>query len=106
MDFSKLHKNSFTRHLVVGLVIFSILFFFILFSNYGLVKRFELEIEANNLKNEIKNLDNTHDSLLNRIIDAETDTFEIEKVAREKYGLIKPGEKIYFIEKDTTIKLD
>lgn len=101
MKIRDLHKSSFTRHLVVGVVIFSVLFVALFLSNYGLLKRFELEVEEYGLKSEIQRLKQVHDSLSTRIEDAERDTFEIEKVAREKYGLVKPGEKIFFIEQDS-----
>lgn len=99
-----IQNNSLLRHIIIGLILLSFLFIIIFFSNYGVLKRIRLELEANEMKEEIKQLNSTHDSLMNRIKEAETDTFEIEKVAREKYGLVRPGEKIFFIEKDTNTK--
>lgn len=103
-NLKNLQKNTLARHIIIGLVIFSFLFVIIFFSNYGVLKRIKLEFEVGEMKNEINSLNNVHDSLLLKIMESETDTFEIEKVAREKYGLVKPGEKIFFIEKDTNQK--
>lgn len=103
-NFKKIQNNSLLRHIVIGMILLSFLFVIIFFSNYGVLKRINLELESNDMKEEINALNKTHDSLMLRIKEAETDTFEIEKVAREKYGLVKPGEKIFFIEKDTNQK--
>lgn len=89
------------RHIIIGLLIIIVMFFILLFSNYGLLKRYKLENEKNNLKSEIKNLNKIHDSLLIKIEESKTDTFEIERIAREKYGLVKPNEKIFFINLDS-----
>ena len=103
-NFKKIQNNSLLRHIVIGMILLSFLFVIIFFSNYGVYKRIKLNSEADDLKTEINSLNITHDSLMRRIKEAETDTFEIEKVARENYGLVKPGEKIFFIEKDTNKK--
>ncbi|MGB9771898.1 MAG: FtsB family cell division protein [Candidatus Kapaibacteriota bacterium] len=71
----------------------------LVFSNFGFLNKRKLEKEKKELLNEIKNELNIRDSLENRIKMLETDSLEIEKVAREKYGLVKEGEEIYAITK-------
>ena len=39
------------------------------------------------------------DSLLRHIRILETDTLEIERLARQNFGMIKPGEEVYFTDK-------
>ncbi|MFW6276782.1 MAG: FtsB family cell division protein [Bacteroidota bacterium] len=41
-----------------------------------------------------------HDSLKQRIKMLQKDTSEIERVAREKYGMVKPGEKVYILKEN------
>ncbi len=73
--------------------------FFALFSPYGLF--FSIKIEK--LKNEklikLEKLRKERDSLSLRLKKLKTDSLEIERIAREKYGMIKPGEEVYILKK-------
>ncbi len=71
---------------------------FAIFSNYGLLKRLNIIEKQQKLETTIKNYNNEIDSLNKRLEILTNDDFELEKLAREKFGLIKPGEKIYFVE--------
>lgn len=77
---------------------------FILFSDRGLIKRMALISHRNELQTKIKDEMKVHDSLVKSIDNLQYDTVEIERIARENYGMIKPGEKIYSIieEEDTS----
>jgi cell division protein FtsB len=88
---SKPKKNS----TFIWILIISIVIAFVIFSNFGLIKRIELEIEKNELKSDIKREQIINDSLKKQIELLEKDSIEIERLAREKYGLIKPGEKVF-----------
>jgi cell division protein FtsB len=74
--------------------------YFVLFSNSGLVKRFSLESEKAELQEKILKAKMQNDSLKHRIELLKSDELEIERVAREKYGMKKKGETIYLIEED------
>jgi len=101
-NFKNLQISPVLRHIIIGLLIILVMFFILLFSNYGLLKRYKLQNEKDDLKSEIENLNYIHDSLLIKIEESKTDTFEIERIAREKYGLVKPNEKIFFINLDSS----
>lgn len=83
-------------------VIFIVLIFFVLlfltFSNYGIFKRITLEKNKKELIRLILKEKKIQDSLKQKINDFTYDTTEIERVAREKYGMLKPSEKVYFIK--------
>lgn len=88
------------RRIIIGTVLAAIIFSFILFSDHGLIKRIELEIDRNDLSNKITEKQVEQDSLARQIDKLQSDFYEIEKIAREYYGMIKPGEKIYIIHKE------
>ncbi len=73
-------------------------FFFvysIFFGKFGLLNKYKLNKEKEKTLQEITIELSRKDSLEKRLRELENDTFEIEKVARENYGMLKPGEKIY-----------
>lgn len=100
----KLYENSFLRHFIVGFVLFLVLIGLTIFSDYGLVNRIKLQNRRANLVEELKTYAKISDSLQNDMKMLSFDSLTIEQVAREKYGLVKPGERVYFIEEDTLIE--
>lgn len=74
--------------------------FFIIFSDHGLYKRLDLELDKSEMVENIENEIELRDSLKKLKKVMLSDTFEIERLAREKYGYIKEGEEIYFIDKE------
>jgi cell division protein FtsB len=83
---------------VIGISAFSIIF-----GNYGLVRMLELRKESRHLEEQIayykmqkKLLEIRRDKLKN-------DPFTIEKHARERLGLYKPGDAVFlFLDADST----
>jgi len=76
-----------------------LLVIYVLFSNYGIINTLTLQSNQKHLITSLKKEKNAHDSLTKRYQLLKTDTLYIEQVAREKYGLVKPNEKV-FIMKD------
>lgn len=72
---------------------------FIVFSPSGLINR----ILLNNKQKELIKLINeeklVQDSLLKIIDQLKNDTLEIERIAREKFGMKRPGEKLFLVPK-------
>jgi cell division protein FtsB len=85
--------------LIITLILLAVVLGFLLFSNYGLYTRLKLRDQKNDLKQQILNEQRIQDSLKREINKLKIDKNEIERVAREKYGMIKPGEKVFLIEK-------
>lgn len=67
--------------------------------SYGLIQLWRLQHRQAALAQEISQLQQQQDSLRQEIKLLKTDSSHIEKVARERYHLGKPGEKIYTIVK-------
>ncbi len=83
---------------LIFLFFFTLIFVYILFfSKFGLVEKWKLKNQKRELLNQINSQIRLRDSLLKRIELLNKDTFEIEKIARKYYGLVKEGEKIYVV---------
>ena len=55
-------------------------------------------MQRDDLNNKIITEKKINDSLKNEKRIIENNLYEIEKIARESYGMLKPGEKIYIIK--------
>ncbi len=97
MNLFQIGKTHF-RILIVFLLV-SLVFYSLIFSDYGYIRKWKLEQQKKSLLNNIRRQIEIRDSLRNRIKLLTYDTTEIEKIAREKYGLIKEGEVLYVIGK-------
>ncbi len=95
------------RFIIIGVFIFTLIFVIVLFSDYGIVNRIKLNYEISNLKTNINKENLKSDSLENEIKLLENDYITIEKVAREKYGMIKKNEEVIIIsDSDSTKRAD
>ena len=92
-----------SRKLIYGII--AVIFFagilFLLFNEYGIVKYIrlnnqvsELNMKINEVEKENKQLQAEIDSLENKI------PAKIEKVAREKYNMQRPGESKIVVEEE------
>lgn len=91
------------RYMFIGVFIFTLILVIVLFSDYGVVNRIKLNGEINSLNNDIRIEQNKTDSLKMEIKLLEKDNLTIEKVARQKYGMIKKNEEVIIIP-DTVIQ--
>jgi cell division protein FtsB len=80
----------------VGAVLF-LGFLFILFANNGLMQRRRLERDRAALIEKIRLAEEEQKILRDQSRALDGDKKAIEKVAREKYGMIRRGEKVYKI---------
>jgi cell division protein FtsB len=85
--------------LLLYVVFFVFILLFFIFSDFGLLKRIELNSEKNKLLNIKQKETLIRDSLLSERKRFENDYIEIERIAREYYGYISPGEKVYILSK-------
>jgi cell division protein FtsB len=89
----KFIENKKTRfYIIVSIVVIGTLY--LLFNNYGVVKYAKVKSELEDLNTRITQLEEE-----NRRLEAEIDSLKrnvpakIEKIAREKYDMIRPNEK-------------
>ncbi|MBC8124966.1 MAG: septum formation initiator family protein [Candidatus Kapabacteria bacterium] len=75
---------------------------FVLFSPYGVITRLNLASEIVGLEKTTTRMRATEDSLRKTAVRLQTDSTEIERLARERYGYVRPGEHVFIIKRDTT----
>lgn len=93
----KASKNK-KRTAILILLIFVALY--IIFDNKGVLKRIRLEHEKSEWVQKVK-ADSTETKRLHDSINAlQGDKKTIEKVARERYGMVREGETVYQVKKE------
>ena len=64
-------------------------------NDFGLIKLIELKKTKYDLQNNVYVLSEQQKKLNNDITELQTNSEQIEKIAREKFLMAKPGEKIF-----------
>ena len=87
------------KRIVKRLIIFGVLLLVIYiygFGNYGLYQYYQLHKEEKSLQTELAKLELESKQLeKEKQLLQKQDPDYLERIAREKFGLVKPGEKIY-----------
>ncbi len=91
-------ENSKRLKILFYLFIFLGIFLFLVFNDHGILSIYSLSDKKNDLLSQIDLEKKKNDSLKLVLELVKNDLFTIEKIAREKYGYVKQGEKIYFID--------
>ncbi|MEK9137212.1 MAG: septum formation initiator family protein [Bacteroidota bacterium] len=92
----KLVRN---KRAMLGLLIGIPLVLFLLFGNHGVVQRIKLQSQKAELEAKILQAEAETKQLQAESKALDGDTKAIEKVAREKYGMIRDGETVYKVKK-------
>jgi cell division protein FtsB len=92
----KLLKN---RKLMVICGITLIAAGFVIFGNRGILQRMRLQQQKAELEVKIKKAEEETKSLQGQSKALDGDKKAIEKVARENYGMVREGEKVYKVNK-------
>ncbi len=91
-----IRKKSVVITLIIALPALS----FIIFSNKGILQRYTLENEKRDMLQKIQQAQIEQRRLQHESKALDSDPKAIEKVAREKYGMIKDGETVYKVKKE------
>ena len=73
-------------------------FAFITFGSHGLITLAKLNTEFQTNIKQIQQLKQSNETLKIRRVKTESDLETIERIAREKYNMIKKGEKVFVLE--------
>jgi cell division protein FtsB len=85
---------------LIGVIILTIVY-----GNYGAYQMFVIKRQKSNLEREIAELKKQQAELIKIREKAKSDLTYIEKIAREKHSMVKPGEHVYqVITKDKETK--
>jgi cell division protein FtsB len=86
---------AFARVLLIAVLL--IIGFIFIAGDVGLLKVWGAQRQVQNLRSKISDLERRNALLSAEIDRLKSDSFTIEKVAREKYGYLRPGDKVYRI---------
>ena len=96
-------KKHYSKFKILGLL-FMVQALFLIFNEFGLKKWIELNKTRNYLKSEIQTLLTQQINLQEEIVKLNVDQDYIEKIAREKFMMVKPGEKVFRVIESKQIK--
>ena len=85
-------KNFINWVILLICVTFTAIF---LFGDHGLLQLYKLKVEKRKIQSNISELRKEREYLISEKNKLENDLKYIEKLAREKYRMAKPGERVY-----------
>ncbi len=71
---------------------------YLVYTDFGIKKLIAVKKEKNNLQTQIQSLLNQQIAIQNEINQLKTDTLYIEQLAREKFLMVRPGEKVFRVK--------
>jgi cell division protein FtsB len=75
------------------------LLFFLVFGRMGLVAHLRLKDEAGRIEGEISKVEGEIDVLAHKVDALNRDPHTIERLARERLGMVRPGETVYLFDR-------
>lgn len=94
INYIRKHKAFSTFVVVILLVLYGLIF-----SDYGFIQRKHIGERLDSINAEIREQKDIEKELRSNIIRLQKDTIEIERLAREKYKMVRPGERVFLIKK-------
>lgn len=88
--------------MILYLIILLLIVSYAVFGKKGILQRVELEMENKELQRKLKDEQDKTLMLQKEIEELKSSDKKVEKVAREKYGMLKEGEEIYKVQVDST----
>ena len=98
----QIKKTSFINYYLITMVL-SLFVVVLVFNDFGLITYFKLKNKQNQLDKELQQLLMQQNDLRSEINKLQTDQNYIEQIAREKFMMVKPGERIYRVNEDKAI---
>ena len=86
------------KSVLTGILVVAAVSWILFFDTFSMLTRFQLARKEDQLKNEIQRLEAQIQELETQIERLENDPALLERIAREEYGMRKPGETVYTIE--------
>ncbi len=90
-------SSRYQKILLLSLGFFLLLVFMAVFHENGILNAYRLEQEQLKMKHDNESLRDMNEKFRLEIYALKSDPYEIEKIAREKLNLIKPGDQVYHI---------
>ncbi len=100
-DFLKvLNPIRWKKSVLTGVLVVAALSWILFFDTFSLLTRYQLSSKEDQLKEDIERLEAQIRELESQIERLEKDPALIERIAREEYGMRKPGETVYTVEQN------
>ena len=90
-------NSRYQKIFLLSLGFFLLLLLMAVYHENGILNAYQLEQEQHKIKSENDNLRTKNEKLRMDIEGLKSDPYEIEKIAREKLHLVKPGDQVYHI---------
>ena len=90
-------NSRYQKIFLLCLGFFLLLLLMAVFHENGILNAYQLEQEQHKIKTKNENLRTKNEKLRTEIKGLKSDPYEIEKIAREKLRLVKPGDQVYHI---------
>lgn len=84
----------------VGVLIVLVVLLFLIFNRHGLLHLYRLQSEQRRIEVEIASLQERAAELRQEVASLESDLTYIERLAREKYRMVRRGEKVFRVMPD------
>lgn len=84
----------------VGVLMVLVVLLFLIFNRHGLLHLYRLQSEQKRIEVEIASLQERAAELGQEVASLESDLTYIERLAREKYRMVKHGEKVFRVMPD------
>jgi len=98
MKLELLNPLRWRKSFIIALLAAFLAVWFLFFDTYSLWTRYELANRKQTLLENTQKIKEQTKDLETKIQQLETNKALIEKIAREKYGMQKPGETVYIIK--------
>jgi cell division protein FtsB len=95
-----LTKTLKNRNVLLSLLVIVPATSFVTFSNKGILQRMSLESQKHQLQEKKSRAEEEQAKLRGQVKALDSDPRAIEKVARERYGMIREGETVYRVKKE------
>jgi cell division protein FtsB len=96
-------KSKNLKFQFLGLVVLAQVLF-LLFNDFGLINWLKLNSQKITIQNDVEQLLEQQIKLKDDITQLNVDQEYIEKIAREKFMLVKPGEKVFKVIESKTMQ--
>ncbi len=100
MRISLLNPIKWKKSALITVLVAIVLVYFTFFDTYSLKTRWDLHQKKKELIERTEKLDQLSEELMQKIDLLEDDEELLEKIAREEYGMRKPGETVYKIRRE------
>lgn len=89
------NRKKIKNRLYVLILILVFGFLYLVYTDFGIKKLIAVKKEKYNLQTQIQSLMNQQLAIQDEITKLKLDTMYIEQLAREKFLMVKPGEKVF-----------